>query len=241
MARPLGSLPTATNGRAYHKGHVAEDLRKAAERLLATERLEDITLRRLTREVGVVPANFYNHYQSIEELLFSIAAAGFTEITERASAILAKPGTKADLLVELAIDLVRFSVRNRELARAMFRKPEHEYPEYQLAGQRAMALLVRLLYGEDYHPVPPVAMSQQFGIAVGYFALWYGLARVALDGFFDLDADNDEELARFVENSVRPIVESLLSSDLADNAIRSTAASRDSKAKPRLDPVPPPK
>lgn len=240
MARPPRSSPAATNGRPYHKGNVAEDLRKAAERILATERLEDVTLRRLVREVGVAPNNFYNHYQSVEELLFSIAAAGFSENTERASVILAKPGSKADLLVEVAIDLVCFSVRNRELARAMFRKPENEYPEYQAAGQRAMALLVRFLYGEDYHPVPPVAMSQQFGVAVGYFALWYGLARVALDGFFDLDADDDEELARFVENSVRPIVDSLLASGTTNSAIRGAPTPTGSEAEPRLDPVAPP-
>lgn len=217
MASSLDPAAGAASRRAYHKGNVAEDLRKAAARILATERLEDVTLRRLTREVGVTPANFYNHFKSLDELLFSLAAAGFSELIERATAIMAQEGDQADILVTWAIDFVQFAVHNRELARVMFRKPDSEYHEYQMAAQRAMALLVRFLYDEEYHPTLPLTMSQQYGAAVGYFALWYGLARVALDRFFDLDADNDDELAGFVENSVRPIVDSLL---LSGDAIR---------------------
>mgnify|MGYP003363473360 FL=1 len=55
--------------RPYHKGNVAEDLRLTTLRILQTERLEDLSVRRLTREVRVAPANFYNHYASLNMLL----------------------------------------------------------------------------------------------------------------------------------------------------------------------------
>ena len=58
----------------YHKGNVSEDLFAAASRLIETEGLESLTVRRLCREVGVTAGNFYNHYPSLEHLLLDVAA-----------------------------------------------------------------------------------------------------------------------------------------------------------------------
>ena len=41
----------------------------AAERILETESVEDVTARRLCREVGVTSGNFYNHFESLDFLL----------------------------------------------------------------------------------------------------------------------------------------------------------------------------
>src|SRR4051812_9067388 len=75
---PLRKRPAAKpSARAYHKGNVAQDLLEVATRLLKTERVEDITVRRLCREVGVTPGNFYNHFPTLEWLLLDLAADGF--------------------------------------------------------------------------------------------------------------------------------------------------------------------
>ena len=44
----------AAEKRPYHRGNVAEDLTAAALRLLKTERYEDLSVRRLTREIGEI-------------------------------------------------------------------------------------------------------------------------------------------------------------------------------------------
>ena len=44
--------------RQYHKGNVAEDLKLAAIRILEAETVEDLSVRRLAREIGVTAANF---------------------------------------------------------------------------------------------------------------------------------------------------------------------------------------
>ena len=67
---------TAVPSKPYHKGNVAEDLFAAASRLIETEGIDSLTVRRLCREVGVTAANFYNHYPSLEVLLLDVAAAG---------------------------------------------------------------------------------------------------------------------------------------------------------------------
>ena len=65
--------------RRYHKGNVAEDLMAVAVRILETERVEDLSVRRLAREVGVTPANFYNHFVSLNDLLLDLAADAFED------------------------------------------------------------------------------------------------------------------------------------------------------------------
>lgn len=55
---PTGAEPASANA-PYHKGNVPLRMMEAAERILATETVEDITARRLCREVGVTSANFY--------------------------------------------------------------------------------------------------------------------------------------------------------------------------------------
>lgn len=199
-----GGAPSTS---AYHKGNVAADLRSAAERILATERLEDVTLRRLAREVGVTSANFYNHYNSMDHLLFSIGAAGFEKMHELARSIFSREGPKADPLVAAATEYAKFCVRNRQLARLMFRRADgFQYEAYPAAANRAFAGLIAFLYGEEAakKAIPPAGTHDHFGIAFGFFALWYGAALIVAEGLFLLDVDDEAELTRFIVHAVRP-------------------------------------
>ena len=69
---------------------------EVAGRILETETVEDLSVRRLAREVGMTPANFYNHYPSLNELLLEIGAKAFSERARRLAHIRRTSKTKAE-------------------------------------------------------------------------------------------------------------------------------------------------
>src|SRR5579862_484359 len=111
--------PTAT-GRRYHKGNVAEDLKTVALRILETERVEDVSVRRLTREVGVTAANFYNHFPSLNDLLLDLAAEAMDERARMVGHIRRTSRNRADAIRRAAVSFVEYALDRRELFRIMF-------------------------------------------------------------------------------------------------------------------------
>jgi len=176
--------------------------------MLATEPLERITIRRLTKEIGVAPANFYNHFDSLDELLFRIAAGSLNAAVDRAMEIWRGPGAKADLLVSSAIDFIRFCLRNGELMRLMLRWPRHaRYDECRAASSRSLGEIVRFIYGENIEPGSPPVDNDRYGMAFGYIALSYGFALILASGRFGIDVEDEAELSRFVRNGILPFLD----------------------------------
>src|ERR1700742_246179 len=95
--------------RQYHKGNVAEDLIAVARRILETERIEDLSVRRLAREVGVTPGNFYNHFPSLNDLLLDIAAEEFDERAKQTAHIRRTSKTRAEALKRSVVNFVEFA------------------------------------------------------------------------------------------------------------------------------------
>lgn len=205
--------------RAYHKGNVAEDLRAAALRILTKEKVEDVTLRRLTREVGVTPANFYNHFANVEDLLLDIAADGFDDLSKASERAWKKQGGKADVLVALATEFVRFGCRKPQLLRLMFGHETHRKNQrFHDAANGSFAELVRFIYGEDrFDPNDSARSHEHCRIAYGFFAFCYGLARTVGSGQFDLDVQS-AALDRFVEQTVRPFLDGSVIEALAQES-----------------------
>jgi AcrR family transcriptional regulator len=208
--------PIAT--RAYHKGNVAGDLRKAAEKILASEDLENVTVRRLTREVGVAPANFYNHYHNLDELFLLIASSSLDQAIARAISIWSGEGSKQELLIAAATDFIRFCLQNRQLMRLMLRRQAHETAtKYVETSDRSFGEIVRFIHGSQTDPSAPDCDPSQHGVAVGYVALTYGFALILAEGRFNLDVDDDAELSRFVRNGILPFLDGSAVTVLSDD------------------------
>lgn len=204
--------------RAYHKGNVAGDLRKAAERILASEDLESVTVRRLTREVGVAPANFYNHYHNLDELFLLIASSSLDQAIARAISIWSNDGSKQELLVAAATDFIRFCLQNRQLMRLMLRRQSHETAtKYVETSDRSFGEIVSFIHGRQTDPSATGCDPSQHGVAVGFVALTYGFALILAEGRFRVDVDNDAELSRFVRNGILPFLDGSAASVLSDN------------------------
>jgi AcrR family transcriptional regulator len=66
----------------YHHGNVKSDLISAAMRLLETDNIEQISLRRLAKEIGISPAAVYNHFDDKQALMVAIKSEVFQELNE---------------------------------------------------------------------------------------------------------------------------------------------------------------
>lgn len=194
----------------YHRGNVAEDLRKVAEHILATETLEHVTVRRLSRELGVTPGNFYNHYPSIDFLVLDIAREAFDRLEVVLQAAAATKDTKVDRLISHAQIYVRFGVAQPELVRVMFGRTDRGtiHPGFRAASLRAFVGMAELIYGEGGFDLSDTAAAHRnCPLAYSCFALCIGLARTIGAGQFDIDLSRSEDIDRFVDLTVRPMVQ----------------------------------
>lgn len=65
---------------SYHHGNVKKELIDAALRLMENEDIEQISLRRLAREIGVTPPAVYNHFADKQTLMVAIKTRAFAEL-----------------------------------------------------------------------------------------------------------------------------------------------------------------
>lgn len=216
MSESSDDMKGGPSNRPYHRGNVAADLRAAAERILASENLEDVSVRRLAREVGIAPANFYNHFRNLDELLAKIASSSLEQAITRAVTTWSGPGSKPELLVASATEFIRFCLKNKQLMRLMLRRREREDgDERDDVSARSLAEVVRFIHGDAAGAAPEELEAEKHGLAVGYIALTYGFALILSEGRFAVDENDDAALARFVRNGILPFLDGSAAATLA--------------------------
>jgi len=92
---------------------------ETAARLIATEGLAGLTLRRLTREVGTSTMAVYTHFGSMDELRRAIRREGFARLSEHLTGVPVSDDPVADLTM-LGRAYWMNAVENPNLYRAMF-------------------------------------------------------------------------------------------------------------------------
>jgi AcrR family transcriptional regulator len=201
-AAPLRRKTGPKKSRTYHKGNVAQDLIIAAKRILAKESFEDISVRRLTREVGVTPANFYNHFPSLDALLLSVAAGGFDELSATSARIAAAVKNRRKALIAICVDFVEFAMANKQLFRIMFGQiPNANANEaFRLASDKSFGELTNFIYRTNlYDPSDIRGVHIKGRAAYAVFGLVYGLARNIIEDQFQFSTGTRDEIHEFVE------------------------------------------
>lgn len=195
--------------RPYHKGNVAADLFAAATRLIGSEGLESVTVRRLCREVGVTPANFYNHYPSVEYLLLDVAAAGAEALTAVFERTTRRHKSREDQLLEIAVQCVQFGIDHPDLFRVMFGHVPGSamHDRYNRTIEACFARLVKVIYGEDLYRPDDVAWSHSHcQAAYAYFSFTYGLARLVSMGVLEFPTGTRAERQQFIRELAQRFV-----------------------------------
>ena len=219
MAKQLQKKKPAEEARPYHRGNVAEDLTAAALQLLKTERYEDLSVRRLTREIGVTPANFYNHFENLDDLLLNIAAVAHLRRADIVPKILAKSKNRVEAAKAAALDFVEFAMANPEIFRMMFGLPSRNtHAKFVAASDKSFGALVYLVYGEDlYDPKDLAGTHVRCQTAYGFFALAYGLARIVLEQ--NIEMSTKAEIRTFVEEVVGKFIDGSVGADFKRNPL----------------------
>lgn len=182
----------------YHHGSLREELVEASVRLIETEGIGAVSLRRVAREAGVSPGAPYHHFADRAALLSAIAARGFDLLTQDLlDAVDTSPGaSRTDDVVRVAAAYVAFARRQPGHFQVMFRpelsQPE-KHPAVQEAGDAALKVLTDL--------VDRLGVADPQAVGITLWALGHGLASLTLDGLLALkaeawDTDPDDLLAR---------------------------------------------
>jgi AcrR family transcriptional regulator len=112
------------------------DIVAAAERLLATQPVEALSLRAVAREVGVTAPALYLHFADRRELVWAVLVHQFSELTAATSAATTS-ADPAGRLREWCLAYCRFGLEHQGHYRAMFESWNAErvdLPEAELPG-----------------------------------------------------------------------------------------------------------
>ena len=128
--------------RPYHHGHLREALLRVAEKALETRGVQSISLRELSRELGVSHTSPRRHFTDKQALLDALALRGF----ERFDAVIGRAAGKPEQdlkgrLTKIARAYVGFALKHPELLSLMFEaKHRPEAPRELLeASERAFS------------------------------------------------------------------------------------------------------
>ncbi|MGY2023797.1 TetR/AcrR family transcriptional regulator [Nocardia gipuzkoensis] len=168
---------------SYHHGALRDALLAACLRLIETEGLGAVSLRRVAREAGVSTAAPYHHFPDRSALLATLSTQGFRLLGAQLAATRAEAETPLAALTALANTYVRFSREQPAYFRLMFR-PElsqpDKHPDAMAAGDAAFGVLAATIAECVRAGVLPADKADT--LAVMFWGLGHGLASLWLDG-----------------------------------------------------------
>ncbi|MEU4595705.1 MULTISPECIES: TetR/AcrR family transcriptional regulator [Nocardia] len=171
---------------SYHHGDLRATLMAACLRLIESEGLAAVSLRRVAREAGVSSGAPYHHFADRAALLSALSVDGFQRLAEELIATRAQASSPLAALTELAATYVRFSRENPALFRLMFR-PElsqpDKHPDAAHAGDTAFGVLADTV--TECVAAGQLPANQADTLAVAWWSLGHGLASLWLDGHLE--------------------------------------------------------
>lgn len=168
---------------SYHHGALRDALLAACLRLIETEGLAAVSLRRVAREAGVSTAAPYHHFPDRAALLATLSTQGFQLLGARLAEARAEAETPMAALTALAHAYVRFSREQPAYFRLMFR-PElsqpDKHPDTMAAGDAAFGVLADAI--TECVRAGALPADKADTLAVTFWGLGHGLASLWLDG-----------------------------------------------------------
>jgi len=169
--------------RPYHHGNLRQALLRVAETALEARGIRQLSLRELSRELGVSHASPQRHFATKQDLINALAIMGF----ERLDAVMAKAAEArsrdlTERLTKVSLAYLGFALKHPALLALMFeakRQPAMP-PELRTALFAAFSHTPRILKeGQDAGKIVP---GDPFRMALAIGAVVYGLVAVSIDG-----------------------------------------------------------
>jgi AcrR family transcriptional regulator len=193
----------------YHHGNLRQSLLDAGVRLLDSEGLEALSLRRMAEEVGVSRQAPYHHFHDKQALLAAIGEQGFAMLNQLLVEVTADQALSLDeRLYRAVMGYLDFALQHPALYRLMFgqtlwrseqaRSDTDEFQRYAKDCFRQYVQLFDLLKaaGELADDENTLRLAQLL------WAAMHGLAQLASDGLF-VKHDDLAEIARYTLQRLR--------------------------------------
>ncbi|QGZ66124.1 TetR/AcrR family transcriptional regulator [Paraburkholderia acidisoli] len=175
----------AAEGRPYHHGALREALLAAAETVLRRDGLRGLTLRAISREVGVSHTAPQRHFVDTAGVLSELAAIGHDRLAASMAAHSQGLTVEMERRRGIARGYVSFAVEQPDLFRLMSRNELLDPSNEALAGARRRS--IRMLagtigqHGELERAVEGIGNAQAVEMTAGW-AYVHGLATLLIDG-----------------------------------------------------------
>ncbi len=170
--------------RPYHHGNLRQELLRAAEAALEARGAQQLSLRELSRELGVSHASPQRHFATKQDLLNALATVGFQRfdsIAARAAAAARGQDFHARL-TKVALAQLGFALKHPALLALMFeakRQPALP-PELLSALHAAFSHVPRILKeGQEAGKIVP---GDPHRLALTLGAVVQGLVAISIDG-----------------------------------------------------------
>jgi AcrR family transcriptional regulator len=181
---PSKLLHVKTSPRPYHHGNLRQALLRAAEAALEARGVQELSLRELSRELGVSHASPQRHFPTKQDLIDALAIMGF----ERLSSVMGKAAEARGRdftarLTKAAHAYVGFALKHPALFALMFaakRRPGGMRPEIKAALVSAFSHIPAILKeGQDAGKIiagDPARLALTLGAAL------HGLVAMSIEG-----------------------------------------------------------
>ncbi|QGK70847.1 TetR family transcriptional regulator [Allosaccharopolyspora coralli] len=169
--------------RRYHHGDLRTALLEHAERTVAEDGVDALSLRELARDAGVSHAAPRRHFRDRNDLLDALALTGFERLGAALRAVRVD-GSFTDQLAMFAEAYVRFSVANPELLHLMWAR-KHARDDVGAAAREACAAPIAIIV--DARAQGQVVDGDVERIGLSVFALVHGIAGLAAGGVLPED------------------------------------------------------
>jgi AcrR family transcriptional regulator len=169
--------------RPYHHGHLRQALLRAAEIALEARGVQELSLRELSRELGVSHASPQRHFATRQDLIDALAIVGF----ERLSTVMAKAAEARSLdfharLTKAAFAYVGFAIKHPALFALMFeakRRPGMR-PDLHAALVAAFSHVPKIL--KEGQEAGKIIAGDPIRLALTLGAALHGLVSFSIEG-----------------------------------------------------------
>ena len=188
--------------RPYHHGHLREALLRAAEQALERGGVQSISLRELSRQLGVSHTSPRRHFADKQALLDALAIRGFERFDEALSSATEKrePDFKARL-TRLARAYVGFALKYPALLSLMFEAKHRPDPPRELIEASEKAFSRAPAAFAEGQAIGEVVPGDPARLSIVVFSALLGLVSISTDGKFkglSLDRLTGEIIERLI-------------------------------------------
>ncbi len=200
-----------TKDRKYHHGDLKASLVEVARSMLEESGPEAISFREIARQVGVSRTAPYNHFQSKEHLLATVAEGGFRDFHDFMIDYAKDAETLEGRIVGKLEAYIIFAQKRPQLYRLMFGvgiEDWYAYPEVKQAAKCSYEPLIEAI--SKYYIDRGIAHEEAIETAsIAFWSMFHGFAMLLLDGKLNPANYNDATATDIAKRLARWLIAGL--------------------------------